>query len=377
MRSRAATFGDICEFKYGKSLSADNRSEGNITVYGSNGPVGAHDIALSEGPTIIIGRKGSVGEVHYCHGPNWPIDTTYYIDRAATNCDLKWLAYALRSSRIRELNKAAAVPGLNRNDAYRQPILVPPPDEQKRIAAILDKADQLRQKRREAIALLAGLTQSIFTEMFGDPKIGGMKWPSMLLHQVVEEFRYGTSEKSQPDGHPVLRIPNVIGDSISAEDLKYVPLNEKEFERLSLRYGDILFVRTNGNKEYVGRSAVVTEKLERMSGHAASEFVYASYLIRARLKSNLINPHFLQTFLSGSSGRKMLLERSKTSAGQYNINTAGLGDIRVPVPPLEQQRNFQERLGLVLERAEIYSMQSKVLGTLFQSLQHRAFSGQL
>lgn len=71
--------GEVCEFKYGKSLAAAKRDGGKYPVYGSNGPVGCHSAALTDGPAIIIGRKGSFGEVAYSPDSCWPIDTTYYI----------------------------------------------------------------------------------------------------------------------------------------------------------------------------------------------------------------------------------------------------------------------------------------------------------
>lgn len=169
MKAVTATLGDICEFKYGKPLPSEARNGGSVAVYGSNGIVGFHDEALVHGSAIIVGRKGSFGEVHYSAGDSWPIDTTYYIDASATDADLKWLSYALKASRIKDLNKSAAVPGLNRNDAYRLPVALPPLDDQRRIATVLDKADELRQKRKRGIALIDSLTQSIFLEMFGDP----------------------------------------------------------------------------------------------------------------------------------------------------------------------------------------------------------------
>ena len=168
MIGRPSTLGEICEFKYGKSLPATQRQPGSATVFGSNGPVGIHIERLLDGPAIIVGRKGSYGEVHYSDGPLWPIDTTYYVDENSTQCHLRWLHYLLKYLPLTTLNKSAAIPGLNREDAYRLPVLVPPLAEQRRIAAILDKADALRCKRKRSLELLDSLTQSIFLEMF-DP----------------------------------------------------------------------------------------------------------------------------------------------------------------------------------------------------------------
>ena len=118
MTSTFTTLGDICEFKYGKSLPASVRSGDTFEVFGSNGVVGKNFEAYTNGPTIIIGRKGSIGEINFSKKSCWPIDTTYYIDSSCTNTDLNWLYYLLISLGLDNLNKAAAVPGLNRNDAY-------------------------------------------------------------------------------------------------------------------------------------------------------------------------------------------------------------------------------------------------------------------
>src|SRR5215510_6171634 len=104
--------GEVYAFKYGKSLPESTRAEGHIAVYGSNGVVGQHNKAITHGMTIVVGRKGSFGEVHLSHASCWPIDTTYYVDRTATNADLRWLAYRLMALGLTKLNKAAAVPGL-------------------------------------------------------------------------------------------------------------------------------------------------------------------------------------------------------------------------------------------------------------------------
>jgi restriction endonuclease S subunit len=116
--------GKVVELKYGKSLPAQTRNNGIYKVYGSNGVVGVHDQAFTCGETIIVGRKGSYGEINLSLEKCFPIDTTYYIDQSATKQNLIWLRYALENLNLNTLNKSAAVPGLNREDAYRQPMLL-------------------------------------------------------------------------------------------------------------------------------------------------------------------------------------------------------------------------------------------------------------
>jgi len=129
----------ICQFAYGESLAADNREEGDVSVYGSNGPVGAHNIANTEAPVIVIGRKGSYGKINFSRESVFAIDTTYFVDRKQTKQNLSWLKYALLPLRLDEGSKDSAVPGLAREDAYEHKLPVPELEEQTTIANFLDR----------------------------------------------------------------------------------------------------------------------------------------------------------------------------------------------------------------------------------------------
>jgi type I restriction enzyme S subunit len=256
-------------------------------------------------------------------------------------------------------------------------VLLPPILEQRWIAEILDKADALRAKRRAALAQLDAVAQSIFLNMFGDPATNPHGWHVRSLSEMGMEFRYGTSNKSAAAGKWTLRIPNVVGGSIDLKDLKRVPVTDNELDRLRLQRGDLLFVRTNGNPDYVGRCAVYDPDVVRDEGFDGDDFIFASYLIRGRIPHDSMSPVFLREHLATLEGRRRLRARSKTSAGQYNINTEGLGSIHVMMPPTELQRAFGRRLRgaeMVRRRSEIAAAK---LDRLFASLQHRAFRGEL
>ena len=192
---RDLRLGDVCELKYGKSLPKTNRSGSGFCVFGSNGQVGRHDEAITAGPAIIVGRKGSFGEVTFSSDRCWPIDTTYYVDESATDADLRWLYYRMKAMPLTQLNRAAAVPGLNREDAYAQTLLLPPVEEQRRIAAVLDAAETLRAKRRQAHAKLDSLTQAIFIDMFGNGR-----WDTWSTYPVAE---LAVHEKGSHSNRPV------------------------------------------------------------------------------------------------------------------------------------------------------------------------------
>lgn len=115
--------GDEIELAYGKALKAEDRRPGAVPVFGSSGVVGQHDESLVAGPGIIVGRKGNVGSVHWSESPFFPIDTVYYV---VTGLPLDYVYFNLQRQNF--LNNDAAVPGLNRNQAYSLPLIVPGAD---------------------------------------------------------------------------------------------------------------------------------------------------------------------------------------------------------------------------------------------------------
>lgn len=253
-------------------------------------------------------------------------------------------------------------------------IPLPPLSEQKRIADILDKADAIRRKRQEAIEEFEKLRASVFSEMFSQ-KLANTKWNDLSEHLL--ELRYGTSNKSGATGYTALRIPNIVRGVIDLADLKTVDASDAELEKLRLVDGDVLFVRTNGNPDYVGRCAVFESSQMQDAGLQPNEIIYASYLIRARLQQDQLRPVFLQSLLQTSAGRKDVRDKCRTSAGQYNINTKGIGSLQVPRIDIEEQLAFEQHVAslrptlLKLTTAEIESKE------LFSSLVQRAFRGEL
>lgn len=181
-----------------------------------------------------------------------------------------------------------------------------------------------------------------------DPCSNPRTWPIRKFGSLVDEFRYGTSNKSDDAGLPALRIPNVVGGVLNLNDLKCVPVSAADEARLRLIDDDLLFVRTNGNPDYVGRCALFSEKAVSTSAFPTDRFIYASYLIRARLRSEEVEPAFMREFMLSPAGRAQLKACGRTSAGQYNINIEGLSSIHVPVPPIGDQQAIVD----VLQRAE-------------------------
>ena len=153
------------DLAYGTGLRGEDREFGHVDVYGSNGIVGSHNVPLLDGPGILVGRKGTVGAVHYASGPFWPIDTVYYV---LTNAEdhLQFLRHLLEYLPLKLLNAATGVPGLSRRDAYALRGAFPPLKEQAAIACILDAVDTAIKRTREAVERASELRRGLLQDAF-------------------------------------------------------------------------------------------------------------------------------------------------------------------------------------------------------------------
>jgi type I restriction enzyme S subunit len=362
MSLRETSLGEICEFRYGKGLPANDRRSGPFKVFGSNGAVGEHDEAITEGPTIIVGRKGSIGEVTYHPESCWPIDTTYFVDASCTRADLKWLARQLDALNLRSMNKAAAVPGLNREDAYQKRLIVPPLPEQRRIAAILDAADALRQKRRQALRLLDQLSQAIFIEMFGRLASTSCEPLAEVCELITDGTHYTPTYVEK--GVTFLSAKNVVGRKINWEDTKDIPqdLHLELQKRVSPRRGDVLLAK-NGT---TGVAAVVDQ-----------DRVFDIYVSLALLRPGpRIRTLYLWAALNSDSCRRQFTASLK-GIGVPNLHLKDIRSARISIPPVKEQDRFIDQLSSVQRLGLRVGRSLQALDALFASLQHRAFRGEL
>jgi len=191
----------------------------------------------------------------------------------------------------------------------------------------------------------------------------------------VKEIRYGTSKKCIYDDSliPVLRIPNVKGRFIDLTDMKYAEFTEKEIEKLSLRKGDILIVRSNGSVDLVGKAVEVTKR--------EAGYLFAGYLIRLRFDSKILSPGFLQIILSSPMVRHIIEVNARSTSGVHNINSKELAAIKFLKPAIEEQKEVTQRVAKLMKFAD--SVESrlqrsrKVMDSLIVSILQKAFSGKL
>ena len=194
------TLGDFSPFVYGRGLPSTKRSPGSVPVYGSNGIVGSHNEPLVSESVVVVGRKGSVGEVHFAEKPSWVIDTAFYVKETET-ADLRFVYYLLKTLPIRSSHDSA-VPGLSRDFAHSLRIKVPDYRGQQRIGAVLATLDRQIDLNEELSATLESIAQTLFRSWFVDfdpvrAKMAGQKPVGMddataaLFPDSMEESELG------------------------------------------------------------------------------------------------------------------------------------------------------------------------------------------
>ena len=367
--------GNLVEIRYGKAFHAEDRpADGKFPVYGSNGIVGTCYEPLVSEPTIVIGRKGAIGEAHLAEHGCWPIDTAFYtVTKDVNRVNLRYLHKWLAAVDLKRLAITSTIPGINRDVLAAQPVKLPPLTEQERIVGLLDEADALRQRRAQADRRTADFIPALFHEMFGDPGKNPKRWPVVAFPDLcdgkygVKAGPFGSSLKKEcytTSGYRVYGQEQVIAGDFTIGDYY---ISKEKFEALracEVKAGDVLISLVGT----FGKVVVVPDGIE--------PGIINPRLLKISPKKKKVDSVFLATLLQQASVQSLLLQMSH--GGTMGILNAGLlKQLRVPLPPVRLQREFAERVAEVraLETAQAQSRQR--LEALFASLLDRAFQGEL
>ncbi len=243
-----------------------------------------------------------------------------------------------------------------------------PIKEQQRIVNILDKAEEIRTKKKLANEKLDEFLKSTFIDMFGDPEFNNKNWEKVVIRDVVKDVKYGTSSKAGLTGtYPILRMGNLTyNGAIVLDDLKYIDLKESEIDKYTVHKGDILFNRTN-SKELVGKTAVY---------RGTNTVAFAGYLVRVRT-NNLAHYEFLSAFMNSSYMKKKLQMKCKNIVGMANINAQEFQDFDIYLPPIDLQNQFAQIVQKVEVQKEKNQKVIEQMDNLFNSLMQQAFNSSL
>lgn len=365
---------EICRPKQWKTVSSSKLLDDGYPVYGANGVIGYYDSYTHELPTLMITCRGATcGNVHISKPKSYINGNAMALDKLNTEkVFINYLYYFFKSRGFNDVISGSAQPQITGQGLTKVLVPLPPLDEQKRIAAILDKADAIRQKRKQAIALADEFLRSVFLEMFGDPVTNPKGW---ALGSMADfgGFKNGLNYSRDENGVELSYIG--VGDFKShsklerIENLSKIQLNENPDDGYLLKDNDILFVRSNGNKALVGRCLTVHPGEHKVT--------FSGFCIRYRVqKIEELNPTFLNYCMRMPSMKNAMLKGGQ-GANIQNINQKTLTELSLPIPPIEVQKDFESlvsRYQLFIERALDGANNDNAL---FSALSQKAFSSQL
>ena len=324
--------------------------------------------------TLLLSFKLSLGKraISGCDlFTNEAIAALHILDNDAADRDyLYWALGAIDYGRL--VDRAAKGKTLNKAKLKLLPVPLPSLVEQKRIAGVLDTADALRHKRREALAELDILLQSTFLDMFGDPATNLKGWEMTTVGRIgsVQGGLQVTSKRrSLPIERPYLRVANVFRGYLDLNEVKTIRLTESEVLRTSLYCEDILIVEGHGNKAEIGRCA-------RWDG-SIDECVHQNHLIRLRCDRSKAAPIYVENFINSPGGRRGLIGTSRTTSGLNTISVSKVRRSEIQLPPLDLQHRFAAICEAIDQQKARQHAHLAELDTLFTSLQSRAFRGEL
>ena len=373
--------GEVVTLNYGKALARSERDpNGSIPVYGANGVMDWSEHTLVEGPSLVVGRKGSAGEVTRVDGPFWPSDVTYYTTHDHDVLDFDFLHYTLQTLNLPSMARGVK-PGINRNDVYALPIPLPPLEEQRRIVAVLDEAfEGLARARIHAEAnlqnareLFESFLDSSFSNFSGEAKERRLDDLISISHGFA--FKSADFGKSTDASLPIVLTP---GNYTEDACLNFTDKNTKRFTGIVppdflFEPGELTVVMTDlsSKMKILGKPAFIERE----------EILHNQRIGRIRFKSDDLHPRFLFHFLRTQVAQKFIRDTATGTMVRHTAPKRILSIVmKTPVVFSDQERILTQIDEVEVETIKLRTQYTKTvqdLDNLRQSLLQKAFAGEL
>lgn len=366
--------GRLVTLKRGYDLPHEARTPGRYPVVSSSGITGTHKEPMVDGPGVVTGRYGTLGEVFYIPGDFWPLNTSLYVEDFKGN-DPRFVAYYLRTVLSENFNSAGAVPGVNRNVLHK--LAVPPPpnevETQRKIAAILTAYDDLIETNKRRIALLENLAEEIYREWFVRMRFPGHKntkfvkgvpegWPLHRFADLVEVNPKETVHKG--DLVPYIGMENLSGSSMYfvSKECRTGAAGSK------FRNRDTLLPRITPCLEN-GKRGFVTCLEDQQVAIGSTEFIV--------LREKVLPAEYIYLLSCNPSFRRHA-ELSMTGAsGRQRVQEDCFGYFFVPTPPIAILDHFSEITLPIFDSISANARQNAKLIKTRDLLLPRLISGKL
>lgn len=327
---------------------------------------------ISQLNDILISVRAPVGDVNLS-------DKSYCIGRGlaairtGVEIDSKYLFYYFLKNKqqIADMGTGSTFKAIGKSVLADLKIPLPPLPIQKKIVQVLDKARQLIDLREKQMLYLDELVQSFFYDMFGDPVTNPKGWDYDSLSNYGS-FKNGLNFAKGESGNKIRYLG--VGDFKShskitdINSLTHVYLNETPSEGYFLTNGDIVFVRSNGNRELVGRCLAIYPDMEKVT--------FSGFCIRFRINNNEIDPIYLVHLFRIKSFKKTMLQNGR-GANIQNINQKLLSGLEIPMPPQKLQNEFANKVQKIEAQKVLMQESLEEMKNNYNSLMQRAFKGKL
>lgn len=325
---------------------------------------------VSEPNDIIMCIRATIGDL------NWS-DRPYCLGRGVAGLRPKpksldrnylwhWLSYARAD--LEKKARGSTFKQVSKKDVAELEIPLPKTlDEQRRIAAILDKADSIRRKREQALTLAGDFLRSVFLEMFGDPGDNPMNHPVETFDSLLAiPLRNGISPASRGNVIArVLTLTAITGDRFDGSYVKEGKFLEPISAKDTVNASDFYICRGNGSPDLIGKGFYADQD---MPGTA-----FPDTMIAAKPDPEKVTPAFLEAIWNGPFVRSQIREAARTTNGTFKINQTAAGAIKIPVPPMHVQLRFQT----IVDRLAGSKEKLTCGADLYPALSQRAFAGDL
>lgn len=361
--------GEIIELRYGKGIAKEDRKiDGAYIIYGANGILGRTDKYLVEGKAIIVGRKGSAGEVTRVLGKFWPSDVTYYVF-GNKEIDIDFLFYLFKNIDLKRFAKGIK-PGINRNDIYNLEIPVPSIEEQRKIVKklekILAKIEKTRTFRQDSTEETSVVILKKLEEIFS-------QYSKYKIQKVQDIAEVGTGAT------PLRGRTNYYGGAIpwvtsGATSEPYITEADEYITELALKETNCKI-----NKKH---SLVIAMYGEGKTRGQVSELLIEAATNQAcatiSVNKDIANQRFVKYFFELNYKKTRELSRG---GPQSNLNLTRIKNIELPVPKIKEQEKIVAYLDGLGEKVQalqkLQQEQLQDLEALQKSVLHQAFQGEL
>ena len=375
-RWKPAVLQDLVFLQRGFDITRAQQKAGDVPVFSSGGLSSWHNASKAKGPGVIIGRKGTLGSVHYSEGDYWPHDTTLWSKSLQGN-NARFVYYALKCLGLERFNVGGANPTLNRNHIHDLPIYIPDRSIQDHIVAALSAYDDLIENNQRRIALLEEAARLLYREWFVHFRFPGHEhvkvadgipdgWERKYLGDVVTtQYGHTASASDIEVGPKFIRGMDINKQSfINWSTVPYCPEQGLTFEKYALVPGDILVIRMADP----GKVAIVEKTIRA---------VFASYLVRLKVQNpDEVSPIFLfmtladeryQGFIGASSG----------GSTRKSASAKLLTDFHFALPPKVLLELFVEQIAPMREMITRLADQAACAAQARDLLLPRLMSGQI